>query len=786
MPTPELRLSLAAGAALLALPAPLLAQDRPAPATAPVPSAEDPGREQITVTARRRDEQLQDVPLAVSVVAGKQLEATGTYNVSRLTQLQPSVQYFASNPRNSNINIRGLGAPFGLTNDGIEQGVGLYIDQVYYSRPAAASFDFIDIDRIEVLRGPQGTLYGKNTSAGALNITTRRPSFRTEGRFELSAGNLDFLQAKGSISGPFSDTLAGRLAVTATTRRGTLFNVHTGRWVNGQKNLGLRGSILFKPSQRFSLLLSADFNRQDPLCCAQLFVRVAPTLRNANRQFESLAAASGYVVPSRDPFDRLVDNDSALKAKQNFGGVSLLGELQLGGGTLTSVTAWRFWDWYPSSDRDFIGLPITTVSANPSKQRQLTQEFRFASDGRHRIDYVVGLFGYRQSIDSTGIQQQGSAASLWLLGPASANLPALLDGLRQETAIHFENESLAAFGQATWNVTDTFRIQPGLRLNWDKKKADYNALVTGGLADPTAAQAALMRSILAPQAYKVDFSATNVSGDINISWKAAKDVLVYATYAKAFKSGGVNLSGLPADAAGNPALSAATVKPEDVNHFEAGLKTEWFGRRARLNLAAFRTDIGDYQATVVNGSVGVLRGYLANAKKVRVQGLEAEFSANPVRRLSLYANAAYVDGKYVSFADAPCPVEATGGPQVCDISGQRLPGVSRWSASWGGELSLPAGGKDGDEAYVGTDWSTRSAFSSSASPSAYMWISGYTLASFRLGYRTAGGWNAFVWVKNALNARYFDFLTAQPGNTGLIVGQPGDPRTWGVTLSKRF
>ncbi|MDB5692688.1 MAG: TonB-dependent receptor [Alphaproteobacteria bacterium] len=726
------------------------------------------------------------MPLAVSVVGGKQLEATGTYNVSRLTQLQPSVQYFASNPRNSNINIRGLGAPFGLTNDGIEQGVGLYIDQVYYSRPAAASFDFIDIDRIEVLRGPQGTLYGKNTTAGALNITTRRPSFQTEGRFELSAGNLDFVQAKGSISGPFSDTLAGRLAVTATTRRGTLYNVHTGRWVNGQRNIGARGSLFFKPSDRFDLLLSADFNRQSPECCAQLFVRVAPTLRNANRQFESLAAASGYAVPSRDPFDRLVDNDSTLKATQNFGGLSLLGELRLGGGTLTSVTAWRFWDWYPSSDRDFIGLPITTVSANPSKQRQLTQEFRYASNGKHRIDYVLGAFAYRQVIDSTGIQEQGSAASLWLLGPASANIPALLNGLRQETRIHFENNSLAAFGQLTWNVTDTLRVQPGLRLNWDSKKADYNAVMSGGLANPTAAQAALMRSILAPQAYNVNFSASNLTGDINVSWKPAKDVLVYATYAKAFKSGGVNLSGLPADAAGNPALSAATVKPESVNHLEAGLKTEWFANRARLNLAAFRTDIGDYQATVVNGSVGVLRGYLANAKKVRVQGLEAEFSVTPVRHLSLYANGAYVDAKYVSFADAPCPVELTGGPQVCDISGQRLPGVSKYSASWGGEFAVPTGRKAGDEAYLGTDWSYRSSFSSSPSPSLYMWAPGTTLASFRLGYRTAGGWNAFAWVRNAFDAHYFDFLTAQPGNTGLIVGQPGDPRTYGVTLSKRF
>src|SRR6266542_2101487 len=529
--------ALVAGATMVApAPNPAAVTD---PATAK-PASTDAAPAAITITATRRAAQLQDVPIAVSVIESKQLDATGTYNVSRLTQLQPSVQYFASNPRNSNINIRGLGAPFGLTNDGIEQGVGLYIDQVYYSRPAAASFDFIDIERIETLRGPQGTLYGKNTTAGALNITTKRPSFTPEGRVELTAGNLDFFQGKASLSGPLvDDRLAGRIAVTGTTRRGTLFNVHTDRWVNAQRNVGARGSLLFKPSDKLDFLLSADFNHQQPECCAQLFVRVAPTLRAANRQFDSLAAASGYAVPSRDPFDRLADNDATLQAKQDFGGASLLGELDLGGGTLTSVTAWRFWNWYPSSDRDFIGLPITTISANPSKQRQLTQELRFANKSGGAVDYVVGAFAYRQVIDSTGLQRQGSAASLWLLGPAYASQPQLLDGLTQDAKIHFENNSLAAFGQLTWNVTGRLKLQPGLRLNWDSKKANYVATVSGGLASPTPAQKKLMNSILAPQAYTADFSATNVSGDFTASYTAKAHAMVYAPYARAFTSGGV-------------------------------------------------------------------------------------------------------------------------------------------------------------------------------------------------------------------------------------------------------
>ena len=166
----------------------------------------------IVITARRRNESLQEVPLAVSVIGDERLATTGSFNVSRLSQIQPSLQFYSTNPRNSAANIRGLGAPFGLTNDGIEQGVGVYVDQVYYSRIASTTFDFLDVERVEVLRGPQGTLYGKNTTAGAVNLISRPPSFQTEGRAELSLGNLDYVQARGSISGPLiADTLAIRV-----------------------------------------------------------------------------------------------------------------------------------------------------------------------------------------------------------------------------------------------------------------------------------------------------------------------------------------------------------------------------------------------------------------------------------------------------------------------------------------------------------------------------------------------------------------------------------------------
>lgn len=165
---------------------------------------------------------MQRVPIAVSVTSAETVANTGAFNVSRLTQLLPSLTLYSQNPRNTSVNIRGIGSPLGLTNDGIEQGVGVYIDQVYYNRVAATTLDFVDIQQIEVLRGPQGTLYGKNTTAGAINITTRAPSFDFEAKGEVSGGNYDFKQAKASISGPITDELAFRLSFASTTRRGTI------------------------------------------------------------------------------------------------------------------------------------------------------------------------------------------------------------------------------------------------------------------------------------------------------------------------------------------------------------------------------------------------------------------------------------------------------------------------------------------------------------------------------------------------------------------------------------
>ncbi|MBX5494246.1 MAG: TonB-dependent receptor [Bryobacteraceae bacterium] len=757
-----------------------------APEEAQVP---EPVYEQVTVTARRVEEEVQSVPIPVSVVSGEMIDDTAAFNVNRLKELIPTVQFYSSNPRNSSINIRGLGSPFGLTNDGMEPGVGFYVDGVYYARTAAATLDFLDLERIEVLRGPQGTLFGKNTTAGAIHITTRRPSLTPETNFELSFGNLGFIQAKGSISGPLGKKLAGRLSFSGTQRDGVLHNVRTQDDVNDLNNQGVRAQLMFIPNSKVVALFAADYTRQRPEGYAQVIAGVTPTLRSPSRQYPQIAADLGYQPPSFNAFDRLIDTDTPWRSNQDLGGASFTVDWSVGRGQLTSITAWRFWNWNPSNDRDFIALPVTTVSAAPSRQNQWTQEVRYAARVSDRVNYVAGVFVFGQTLRTAPFhkQEQGWAAARFLLSPTPQALtPGLLDGYGQNIKFDFNNVSAAAFGQLEWRATNRWRIIPGLRFNYDWKDVDYNQDVYGGLQTDDPALIALQRSILSPQAYKASVGDSNVSGQLTVAYDVAESANAYATYSTGFKPIGLNLGGLPADAAGNPIVSAATIRPESVRHIEIGLKSRPLPR-VTANLAVFNTEIKDFQTQVVNAQVGVLRGYLANAEKARVRGVEFDSTAKWGDDFTFYASVAFTDGRYITFRDAPPPLEETGGPQAKDISGSLLPGISKWAASYGGEYSRPVSifGRWG-EFFARIDASSRSTFSSSPSASRYLIVDGYSLVNPRIGIRSRDGWTISVWARNVMNTNYFEFLSAAPGNSGLYVGLPGDQRTYGITLSRTF
>jgi iron complex outermembrane receptor protein len=747
---------------------------------------------EVVISSRRRDESAQDVPIPISIVGGGKIDETGAFNVNRVKELVPSVQLYSSNPRNTGLNIRGLGSPFGLTNDGLDPGVGYYVDGVYYARPAATTLDFIDIERIEVLRGPQGTLFGKNTSNGAFNIVTKAPSFKPGATFESSFGNFGYIQAKLSVTGPISPKLAARVSFSGTQRDGLIYNEKANQHVNDINNLGFRAQLLYNASSKVKITFIGDATRQRPNGYAQPAAGVVTTQRSAYRQFNAIAADLNYQLPTLNAYNRTIDQNTPTKSGNDLGGLSVNVDAKIGKGTLTSTTAWRYWNWDPSNDRDYTGLNAISLSQNPSKQQQLSQEIRYAGNFSDRLSGVAGIFALGQTIKTTGTEQAGPDQWRFSRTSASQTLMTsdLINGLTQHTNSTLNTFSGAVFGQLDYAVIkNRLHVLPGLRYNYDYKDADYNRTVDGGKQTTDPAEIALKNSVYSAQAFHTKATNQNLTGNLTVSYKVRNNINAYATYATAYKPVGVNIGGLPTISSTNtaPDLSLATVKPEYTTNYEFGIKTSPT-KNSVLNLSVYETDVKDYQANVQSPQLGVNRGYLANAEKVRVRGFEVDGNTKLGKYFSVNAAVSYTEGIYKKFTNAPLPLEETGAAvSFKDISGSKLPGISKWASSIGAEVALP--GKfftNEGKFFFAVDNFNRSQFSSSPTQSKYLNIKGYSLFNARLGFRATKGLTVYVWSRNVFNKNYYEQLLPATGNTGLYAAVLGDQRTFGTTLRYTF
>ena len=753
--------------------------------------------DEIVVTSRRRSEVLQDVPIAITVIGGQAAENAGAFNVNRLKELVPSVQLYASNARNTTLNIRGLGSTFGLTNDGIDPGVGFYVDGVYQARPAATSTDFLDIERIEILRGPQGTLFGKNTTAGAFNITTSKPTQTPSAKVELSFGNYNFLQAKTSVSGAVAKNLAARLSISGTQRDGTIFNTKEERRYSGQNNLGFKGQLYFTPSEKLQVLLSGDASIQHPAGYPLVIAGVTTTERSAYRQYAKIVSDLGYQQPVIDPASRTINTNTPWKHDQSIGGISVNVDYKIGNGTLTSTTAWRFWNWNPTNDRDFSELSALTKSQGNSRHDQYSQELRYAGNIAEKVSAVIGVFALSQNLkgldqtEEVGKDQWRFVQTSNTGAQALYSTPGLLDGYGIRTNSTIKSLSTAVFAQIDWEFLEHLHILPGLRYTYDKKDVDYDRVTYGGLQTSDAALLALKSAVYNNQKFNTSVDNNNLSGNVTLSYRPTPKLNAYGTFSTAYKPVGVNVGGLPTTSTGEPDLSVAIVKPEYVQHYELGIKTRPL-KGTLINISAFNTDIKDYQTNVQSPQLGVNRGYLANAEKVNVKGLEVDGSYQVGRFLSLNAAVAYLDGKYVKFTNAPLPLEETGHTELVngvatqvafkDASGGRLPGISKWNVSGGAEFSNPGNlASTAGRYFIAADASYRSTYSSNPTPSRVLNVEGYSLLNGRLGFKS-DKFSIFGWVRNIANKNYYEQLQAAAGNSGLYAGVLGDPRTYGITI----
>jgi len=749
--------------------------------------------ETVTVTARLREELPQAVPIALSLVDAATLDRTNAGNLSQLTTLLPAVTYSSPNPRNTALTIRGLGSSVvavSQANDGLEPGVGFYVDGVYHARPATAAFDFVDLARVEVLRGPQGTLFGSNSTAGAISLTTRAPTFAPEGVTEASLGEYGLRQTKAALSGALiGDLLAGRLSAAVTQRDGLVKNVLTNSRVNNSNTATYRGQLLFQTGANFHLRLSIDHASFRGTCCTQVYVTVAPTLKPAARQYASLAAGLGYTPPSLNPYDRMTALDAELGVRTDEGGVSATATWDKARYALTSISAWRYWNWDAANDRDYTGLPIQTLQHIPSRQDQYSQELRIASRGTNTMDWYAGLYAFRQRITGEPITEYGSAATYWLLGPVTTNsattYPAnLLSGYGTDGHTDFSARSVAVFAELIWHLSGKLSVTTGWRYTDEYKHGDYVSTVYGGLATTNARLLRAQLSILRPQGYSARVADSIPTGRVNLVYRWSDAVMTYLSYANGQKSGGINMSGLPLNAANLPALSTAVIKPERSQTAELGAKTNWFGGQLTFNGDLFATVVRDFQANVVDTGPGALRGYLANIEQVRVRGLELEGALQISRSLSLHASSSWTDARYRAYHNAPCPIEAiSAATAVCDLTGRSLAATPHLATAAGAMLTYPL--RDGTDLFVDADYIHRGPQFGDPSDSAYAVLPAYDVVNARAGWR-GGHAELYVWAKNLGNSHHLQNVTIQAGNSGLILGSPSDPRAAGLTLRLRL
>ncbi|MBD9415587.1 TonB-dependent receptor [Pseudomonas sp. PDM16] len=756
-------------ALLLAMPQLLQAADESAVEV--VAAEAEPTLGKVTVTARRRAEDAQTVPTPITALSGADLESQKVYRIQDLQQALPSVNVAYVHARVSSLAVRGIGN--NPASDGLEGSAGVYLDNVYLGRPGMAAFDLLDIEQLELLRGPQGTLFGKNTTAGVLNISTRKPTFTPERTLEISGGERGYFQGKGSVSGGLTDTLAGRLSFYRTREDGYLDNDHDGRTLLGGEREGLRGQLLFQPNDDFSLRWISEYNEENSTSGSSVIYGGAQKFWDR----ATLVGASPKIGRSN------IDARQNVSVHQN--GHSLEANWNLDGGyTLTSISAYRYWHFNPANDADQLDVAVIDDLGYEVRDRQFSQEIRLASPTGGAFDYVVGAYAFKQDLGNRIFTDLGPLADLNLIG---FNLDAL-NNVSTKTNGKVDTNSFALFAQGTWHLTDRLDFTAGVRGTYEEKQARVKRFAPTGGA-PVDGLAAIVREGQVGAYDSGDLSLYNAAPSmlLSLSYQFNPNLLGYASLSHGEKSGGVNLAVGSAAQAGADSL---LVGPERANDAELGVKSTLWDNRLQLNANLFWTGIHGYQATTWYQPPSSLTGYqvLSNAGKLRSRGLEFEATALPVRGLTLRFNGSYNDVTYLRFEDAPCPAEVAtlpGAPATCDLSGERVAGASKWIANLSGEYAWQW--ENRLQPYVAASYSYRSEAEGTLDNSALSKIDGYGLVNLAAGVRTDlgdGQLDASLWVKNASDKEYY--LAVGAAGNGLYTGSLGQPRTAGVTLRYDF
>jgi iron complex outermembrane receptor protein len=798
-----------AGVSLAAL-LPSLASAQPAPPPPPPPVTSAPVLQDVTISARHRVERAQSVPVSITVVDQKQIQALGSLNLNTIKQLVPTLTINAYNPRNIGLDIRGLGSVGFFGYDGLEGGVGIYVDGVLLGRSTESNFDLPDLKDIEVLRGPQGTLFGKNSVAGAVNISTRTPSFTPEADLSASYGNYNYWQLQGYATSALgsSNNAAVSLSFHATQHDGYTKSIaaagspNSSSTYNNEDDKGVRAQVLLQPNANLSVRIIANYDHSDANCCITIPVGIVNNFSNG-QPYQTATdgkinilnrfAAAGYTLPPINPYGRVTDINSWNHYAMETAGLTVLADYDLDGYTLSSITGASYYNWYPHLDADATGASLLTAGNNTTHQRQFSQEFRITSPLGGKLDYTAGLYGFYQQLNDQALETFGNQAAADFLGKNTgatyAVTQAAINGFSTAQTDIPSTYSTAVYGQATYHITPQLDLTGGARLTYEEKFGTFYEVQEGGegLAGLSPAfQSAVQktRNAYAPvESYELQHDDILPGGLVTLSYKPDPDILTYVTYSHGEKSAGLNFV--------TSATTPKVVAPEKIDNYEIGAKTTLLGGRLLLDGDGFWDEDTDFQSTIIGVINNNQVAYLASVPKVRSRGLETDIHAQVTDNLNLFSSAVFDEAYNESNPTASCPIEVTNVFKTCNLTGRPLAGASKWNLTFGGEydVPLPQIGNQETTAYLGGNLELRSFFYSTADDGEYSKVPGYGLGNIDFGIRQADGkWDLSGWIHNVSNEHYYLFkdVTGSLPTYNLVVGEVGDPLTFGVTLRAKF
>ena len=780
--------------------------NQPTNATAPEEAtSQSPG--DIVVTAQKRSERLQDVPVAVSVVSGAALSAASRPSIETATQLVPSLNFLKSGTTlNQTIFLRGVGtATFSIAG---EPSVSTVVDGVVYARSGEAFTDLVDVDQLEVLRGPQGTLFGKNASAGVINITTKRPTARMGGSIEAGYFDEGEYRLRGTLNIPLSDQLLSRVTTFYGKYDGNIRNISTGEDVNGYKRWGLRGQLLFQPTNSsLRLLLIGDYYKNNDDCCAEVIGTTSPTTAMANgvNTLTGFVATNPVYTVLPTPLGdetRQVAQNLVTRTKERGWGVSVQADLDVGADTLTSITAYRDWNNTEVRDGDFlprayVGFP-QLHDRGPQQSNTFSQEVRLTSPGQQFFTYVLGAYISRAEAERIFNRQDvvctaATGAPTGVLipcGSTNAN-PSTFPAGTADFGSVFKNAAL--FGQGVINVSDTFRVVGGLRYTRDKLSVFHSRVSTGlgtannantgfvtvpaaapgiqpnfdqgvfdrtqtllaaipagltGGALQTAVNAAIAQGLLGTNGtpFRARTSSDNLSGKAALQYDLSRDIMAYVSYTRGYKGPAFNVF------FNLNATGTNVIEPETVNSYEAGLKNSLLDGRLVVNIAAFSARYKNFQANNPDSVAGVVVTRFTNAGTVSTKGVELDVYFQPVRDLTFSGGVAYTDAQVVESRLPP-------GAALSQIVPKGTP--LGYAPKWKGSLSADYRARDVGpvDLWLGGSVSAQSKQLAQFSPDPVVrqiaTIDGYSITNLSAG---VGGhddqWRVTLLVRNLFDTSY--------------------------------